>query len=153
MSVTRPCAAAGARRARRRRHLRRHRPGGGRAARTGGGTQTQTHAHNVKYSLSGTVQAVDTGASTLTVLVKQSNRRARAYKGHVVVDHRDGHHQALPAHRGRPAREPSPSPTSTPATACTSVGTLDKTDPAAPVFTAQRITLRPALGTGTTCPN
>ena len=33
-----------------------------------------------------------------------------------------------------------------------SVGKLDKTDAAAPVFTASRITLRPAATTGPNCP-
>jgi hypothetical protein len=33
----------------------------------------------------------------------------------------------------------------------TSVGALDRSDPAAPVFTALRVTLRPAVDTGTDC--
>jgi hypothetical protein len=125
-------------------------PGGGTGS--GAGTQTQTRAHNVKYSLNGTVQAADTGASTLTVLVKQSNRRARAYKGQVVTitvtastklyqRTVDGELVAITLADFKAGDRVQ------------SVGTLDKTDPAAPVFTAQRITLRPALGTGTTCPN
>lgn len=128
-------------------------PGGGTGSGTGGGgTQTQTQAHNVKYSLNGTVQAADTGASTLTVLVKQSNRRARAYKGQVVTiavtattklyqRTVDGELVAITLADFKAGDRVQ------------SVGTLDKTDPAAPVFTAQRITLRPALGTSTTCPN
>jgi hypothetical protein len=125
-------------------------PGGGTGS--GAGTQTQTRAHNVKYSLNGTVQAADTGASTLTVLVKQSNRRARAYKGQVVTitvtattklyqRTVDGELVAITLADFKAGDRVQ------------SVGTLDKTDPATPVFTAQRITLRPALGTGTTCPN
>ena len=107
-------------------------------------------AHNVKYSLNATVRAVDTSAGTLTVLVKQSNRRARAYKGHVVTIAAtattklyrrtvDGELVVIALAdfaAGDRVR---------------SVGTLDKTDPAAPAFTAFRITLRPAVGTGTNC--
>lgn len=129
-------------------------PGGGTGGGTGSGagTQTQTRAHNVKYSLNGAVQAADTGASTITVLVKQSNRRARAYKGQVVTitvtattklyqRTVDGELVSITLADFKADDRVQ------------SVGTLDKTDPAAPVFTAQRITLRPALGTGTTCQN
>jgi hypothetical protein len=120
----------------------------------GTGTQTQTHkrAHNVKYSLNGTVQAADTEASTLSVLVKQSNRRARAYKGDVVTltvtaatklyrRTVDGELVTITLADFRAGDR------------ITSVGRLDKTDAANPVFTASRITLRPAALTGTTCAN
>ena len=124
--------------------------GGGSGAGGGAQTQKQTHARNVKYSLNGTVQAADTGASTLSVLVKQSNRRARAYEGAVVtltltaktkLYRRTVDGQLVVVTLADFAAGDR----------ITSVGTLDKTDPAAPLFTAQRITLRPAAGTGTVC--
>lgn len=110
-----------------------------------------THAQNVKYSLHGTVQAVDSDAGTLSVLVKQSNRRARAYKGDVVsltitattkLYQRtvDGELVAITLADFKVGDRVQ------------SVGTLDKTDPAAPLFTAFRVTLRPAAGTGPNCP-
>ena len=117
--------------------------GGGNGPGPGGAA---THAHNVNYSLNGTVQAVDTSASTISVLVKQSNRRARAFKGDVVsitvtdttkLYRRtvDGELVAITlADFAADDRVQS-------------VGTLDKTDPAAPVFTARRITLRPVVDT------
>ena len=128
------------------------------AAFAGGGdctsTQTQTHkrAHHVKYSLRGTVQAADSEASTLSVLVKQCNRRARAYKGDVVTLNVtattrlyrrtvDGELLVITLADFKAGDR------------ITSVGKLDKTDAANPVFTASRITLRPAAGTGTTCAN
>ena len=111
---------------------------------------TATQAHNVKYSLNGTVQAADTSASTITVLVKQSNRRARAYKGDVITitvtattklyqRTVDGELVAITLADFKAGDRVQ------------SVGTLDKTDPAAPVFTAHRVTLRPAVGAGTNC--
>ena len=128
--------------------------GGGSGDCTGTQTQTQTHkrAHNVKYSLNGTVQAADTEASTLSVLVKQSNRRARAYKGDVVTltvttttklyrRTVDGELLVITLADFKVGDR------------ITSVGKLDKTDAANPVFTASRITLRPAVGTCTTCAN
>lgn len=121
---------------------------------TGTQTQTQTHkrAHNVKYSLHGTVQAADTEASTLSVLVRQCNRRARAYKGDVVTitvtaatklyqRTVDGTLVAITLADFKAGDRVA------------SVGKLDKTDPANPVFTAARVTLRPAAGTGTNCAN
>ena len=120
----------------------------------GTGTQTQTHkrAHNVKYSLNGTVQAADTEASTLSVLVKQSNRRARAYRGDVVT---------ITVTAATKLYQRTVDGTLVVITLAdfkagdriTSVGKLDKTDAANPVFTASRITLRPAAGTCTTCAN
>lgn len=128
------------------------------AALAGGGTGTghsngpgpATHAHNVKYSLNGTVQAVDASANTLSVLVKQSNRRARAYKGDVVTlvvtattklyqRTVDGELVAISLTDFKAGDRVQ------------SVGKLDKTDPADPIFTAFRITLRPVIGTGTNC--
>ncbi len=133
---------------------------GGGSGGTGGGdctgtqTQTQTHkrAHNAKYSLNGTVQAADADASTLSVLVKQCNRRARAYKGDVVTltvtattklyrRTVDGELLVITLADFKAGDR------------ITSVGKLDKTDAAHPVFTASRITLRPAVGTCTTCAN
>jgi hypothetical protein len=121
---------------------------------TGTGTQTQSHtrAHNVKYSLNGAVQAADTELSTVSVLVKQSNRRARAYKGKVVditvtsatkLYRRtvDGQLVTITLADFKAGDR------------ITSVGKLDKTDAENPVFTASRITLRRAAGTGTTCAN
>jgi Ribonuclease G/E len=126
--------------------------GGGSGDCTGTQTQTQTHkrAHNVKYSLNGTVQAVDAEASTLGVLVKQCNRRARAYKGDVVTitvtattklyQRTVNGELVVITLAGFKAGD-----------RITSVGKLDKTDAANPVFTAARITLRPAVGTGPDC--
>jgi hypothetical protein len=105
-------------------------------------------AHNVKYSLNGIVQAVDPDAGTISVLVKQSNRHARAYKGTVVsltvttttkLYQRtvDGELVAITLADYQADDRVQ------------SIGKLDRTDPAAPVFTALRVTLRPAL---TTCP-
>jgi hypothetical protein len=121
---------------------------------TGTHSQTQTHkrAHNVKYSLNGTVQTADTKASTLSVFVEQCNRRARAYKGDVVTVtvtattklYRrtvDGEFLVITLADFKAGDR------------ITSVGKLDKTDAANPVFTASRITLRPAVGTCTTCSN
>ena len=109
-----------------------------------------THAHNVKYSLNGTVQAADPGAGTLSVLVKQTNRRARAYKGDVVslvvtADTKlyqrtvDGELVAITLADFKAGDRVQ------------SVGNL-RTSPAAPVFTAFRVTLRPAATTGPNCP-
>jgi hypothetical protein len=114
----------------------------------GNGNGQGTRAHNVKYSLNGIVQAVDPDAGTISVLVKQSNRHARAYKGDVVsltvtattkLYQRtvDGELVAITLADYKADDRVQ------------SIGKLDKTDPAAPVFTALRVTLRPAL---TTCP-
>jgi hypothetical protein len=124
--------------------------GAGGGAVSGAGTQTQMRAHMARYSLSGTVKAVDTGASTLSVLVRQSNHRARAYKGDVVTISvtattrlyrrtADGQLVAVALDAFSAGDR------------ITSVGTLDRSAPAAPVFTALRVTLRPAPGTGTNC--
>jgi hypothetical protein len=110
-----------------------------------------TRAQNAKYSLNGTVQAVDPDAGTVSVLIKQSNRRARAYKGDVVsltvttktkLYQRtvDGQLVAITLADYKAGDR------------VTSMGRLDKTDPDAPVFTALRITLRPAATTGPNCP-
>jgi hypothetical protein len=126
-------------------------PGGnGGGAGGGAGTQAQTRSHMARYSLSGTVKAVDAGASTLSVLVNQSNHRARAYKGDVVI-------LRVTAATKLYQRTADGQLVSVALDAfsagdrVTSVGTLDRSDPAAPVFTALRVTLRPALGTGTNC--
>lgn len=119
-------------------------PGGG--AGGGSGAQTQTHARLAKYSLGGVVKAVDSDASTLSVLVKQANRRARAYKGEVVAitvtattrlyqRTVDGELVSITLADFEVGDR------------ITSVGKLAKTDPAAPVFTATRVTLRLPLGT------
>ena len=108
------------------------------------------HAHNVKYSLNGTVQAADPGAGTLSVLVKQTNRRARAHKGDVVslvvtADTKlyqrtvDGELVAITIADFKAGDRVQ------------SVGNL-KTVAAAPVFTVFRVTLRPAATTGPNCP-
>jgi hypothetical protein len=113
-----------------------------------GGAATQ--AHNVKYSLNGTVQAVNTDVSTLSVLVKQTNRRARAYRGDVVtitvtattkLYQRTADGELVVITLADLAAGDR----------VTSVGTLDKTDPAAPLFTATRVTLRPPAGSCGTC--
>jgi hypothetical protein len=119
---------------------------------TGTGTQTQPQVRGVKYSLNGVVQAADTDASTLSVLVKQSNRKARPYKGKTVTititattalyqRTVDGELVVITLADLKSGDR------------IQSIGTLIKTDPAAPIFTAQRVTLRPALGTSPTCPN
>jgi hypothetical protein len=111
-----------------------------------------TKAHNVKYSLNGTVQAVSTDASSLSVLVKQTNRRARAYRGDVVTitvtattklyqRTADGELVVITLADFAAGDR------------VTSVGTLDKTDPAAPRFTATRVTLRPPAGSCCACGN
>jgi hypothetical protein len=110
-----------------------------------------TRAHNVKYSLNGTVQAVDVDAGTLSVLVKQTNRRARAYRGDVVnltitpttkfyQRTVDGERVAITLADFKTGDR------------IQSVGKLDKSDPGAPLFTAFRVTLRPAVSTGPNCP-
>jgi hypothetical protein len=121
---------------------------------TGTQSQTQTHkrAHHPKYSLNGTVQTADTKASTLSVFVRRCDRRARAYKGDVVTVtvtattrlYRrtvDGELLVITLADFKAGDR------------ITSVGKFDKTDAANPVFTASRITLRPAVGTCTTCSN
>jgi hypothetical protein len=125
--------------------------GAGNGAGNGAGTQTQPRVRTIKYSLNGVVQAVDGDASTVSALVKQSNRSARAYKGKIVtltvtatttLSQRtvDGELVVITLADLKSGDR------------ITSVGTLDKSDPAAPILTAQRITLRPALGTTPTCP-
>jgi hypothetical protein len=117
----------------------------------GGGTQILAHARLAGYSLSGTVEAVDTDASAISVLIRQSNHRARAYKGDVVtvtviattkLYQRTGDGRLVSVTLDDAFGTGGP---------ITSVGALDKSDATAPVFTALRVTLRPATGTRTDC--
>lgn len=120
---------------------------GGNASKANGATK---RARNVKYSLNGVVTAVDAENGTVSVLAKRTNRRARAYRGDVVT--------LTVTDATRLLRRTVDGDLVTVTLAdivagdrVTSVGKLDKSDPASPVFTAFRITLRPALGTGTNC--
>ena len=116
----------------------------------GPGTGPGSKARNVTYSLNGTVKAVDADAATIAVLVKSANRRARAYRGDVVTitvtaatklyqRTVDGELVVITVADFSAGDR------------VTSVGRLDKTDPAAPVFTAKRVTLRLPVGTCGTC--
>jgi hypothetical protein len=124
--------------------------GAGDGSGPGPGAGTATQARNVKYSLSGTVQAVDTDASTLSVLVKQANRRARYYRGDVVTV---GVTAATRLYQRTVDGELVVIMLADFAAGdrIQSVGKLDKTDPDAPVFTAARVTKRPPAGTCTDC--
>jgi len=116
----------------------------------GPGTGPGAKARNVAYALNGTVKAVDADAATLDVLVKSANRKARAYRGDVVTitvtaatklyqRTVDGELVVITIADFAAGDR------------VTSVGSLDKTDPDAPVFTAKRVTLRLPVGTCAAC--
>ena len=110
---------------------------------------TATQAHNVKYSLNGTVQAADTVRQHHhgTREAGQPPRRLQGRRDH---HHRDDHDELYQ----RTVDEELVAITLADFKAgdrVQSVGTLDKTDLATPVFTADRVTLRPAVGAGANC--
>ena len=111
----------------------------------GGGTGPQ--AGGARYAVNGTVTAV--GADSLAVAVKAGSRTVRKSVGKTVV---------LTITADTLLYERNADCTFTAITLAdiaagdriTSVGTIDRSDPATPVFNAHRVTLRPPLGT---CPD
>ncbi len=101
----------------------------------GTGTGSGPKALKTTYSLNGTVKAVDTAASTLSVLVRSSNRHARAFRGDVVtISVTEA--TLLYRHLADCTRVPAALSDFAVGDRVTSVGGLDKTDPSTPVFTA-----------------
>lgn len=109
-------------------------------------------ARNVKYSITGTVTAVDTEANTLTVKIRKANRRARAYRGEeVALNVTDA--TRLYQRTVERTRVTITLADFSVGDRISSVGKLDKSDKTAPVFTAKRITLRLPLCVDCNCAN
>lgn len=117
---------------------------------TGPGAGSGPQARGARYAVSGTVTAI--GADSLTITVKSGNRAVRKSIGKTVV-------LAITADTLLYKR--SADRTRVTATLAdfavgdrmTSVGTVDRSVAADPVFTAYRVTLRPPVGTCPGCPN
>lgn len=102
-------------------------------------------ATGVSYSLTGVATAVDATDGTMDVRVRTTNRRAVRYRGTEVtltitpttkLLRRTADGQLVPIALSD----------FTAGDRVSSVGTLDRSDPANPLFTAYRVTLRPPLG-------
>lgn len=110
----------------------------------GGGAGSK--ATVVNYSLSGTVTAVDAEAGAITVTIVKANKAARAYKGKTVTLNV----AATTLLNERTADGDLVAATIADFAAgdrVTSTGRLDRTDAAAPIFTAKRVTIALPLGT------
>jgi hypothetical protein len=117
---------------------------------TGPGSGFGPQAGGARYTVNGTVTAV--GTDSLTVTVKSGNRAVRKSIGKTVV---------LAITADTLLYERNADRTLVNATLAdfaagdrvTSVGTVDLSVAADPVFTAYRVTLRPPVGTYPGCPN
>ena len=129
-------------------------PGGGTGTCPGTGPGTGTcpgpQGGGAQYAVNGTVTAL--GADSLTVTVNAGNRAVRAFVGQAVV---------LKTTAATLLYERNADGTLVAVTLAafaagdriTSVGTVDLTVAASPVFTAYRVTLLPLVGTWPICPN
>ncbi len=118
--------------------------GNGNGGGNGGGKGGGSKATVVKYSLSGTVTAV--GADSITLTVVKGNKAARAYKGQTVtlnvtaaslLYERTADRELVAATLADFAAGDR----------VNSSGTLDRSNAAAPVFTAKRATIALPVGT------
>jgi hypothetical protein len=117
---------------------------------TGPGAGSGSQAGGARYAVNGTVTAI--GADSLTITVKSGNRAVRKSVGNTVV---------LAITADTLLYERNADRTLVNATLAdfaagdrvTSVGTVDLSVAADPVFTAYRVTLRPPVGTYPGCPN
>lgn len=110
----------------------------------GGGAGSK--ATVVNYSLSGTLTAVDAEAGAITVTVVKANRAARTYKGKTVKLNVT----TMTLLRERTADGDLVVAALTDFAAgdrVTSAGRLNRSDAAAPVFTAKRVTIALPVGT------